>query len=392
MMNEMTLKRVYLDYAATTPVDERVLGKMLPFWSEHFGNPSSVHWLGQHSEQAIESAREQIANFIHSNPEEIIFTGCGSESDNLALRGMAHSQRKLRDANHILISPVEHPAVLQTAKRLTEEEGFELEFLPVDFHGMVDPDDLKTRIHSTTALVSVVYGNNEIGTINPIHQIGRICQEFGVPLHSDAVQAAAYLDIDVENDKLDLLSLGAHKLYGPKGVGALYVRNGWKPVPILTGGKQENGYRAGTSNVPLIVGFAEAVRLSDVERAERSDHVRCLRDLIIQAVLAGIPGSYLTGHPVDRLPNHASFVFDNLDGNHLVAILDAAGYCCSSGSACKSGNPQPSEILLGIGLPRELALGSLRVTVGKDTTKKDVMEFLEVLPEMVSRARRNFRV
>jgi cysteine desulfurase len=378
--------RTYFDYAATTPVDERVLTRMLPYFRETFGNPSSVHLVGQQAEDAIEDARRLTASLLKARPEEIVFTACGTESDNLALRGAAMAQ-KARGRNHLLISPVEHHAVLHTAHQLADHYGFEVEELEVDRYGQVDPQDVAASIRPETALVSVIYANNEIGTINPIAEIGAVCRSRGVYFHSDAVQAAAHLPMDVETDGVDLLAIGAHKFYGPKGVGALYVRRGTPILPAQTGGKQEQGLRAGTQNVPYIVGLAEALRFAQEEAAERAQRLVPLRDHLIGQVLEEIPQARLTGHPTRRLPNHASFVFEGVDGNTLLQMLDVAGFACSSGSACKTGSPQPSEVLTAIGLSRPWALGSLRVTLGQDTTAQEVAGFLQVLPELIQRAR-----
>jgi len=379
--------RIYLDYAATTPVDERVLEKMLPYFKTHFGNPSSIHICGQQADAAIEEARESVASSLSGRPEEIVFTSCGTESSNLALRGVAMARRRKTGANHILISPVEHHAVSHTAQQLGEVYGFEIEHLPVDTYGRVDPDDLRHYLRPETALVSVIYANNEIGTINPIREIGAICRVAGVPFHSDAVQAAAHLPVNVASDMVDLLAIGAHKFYGPKGVGALYVRRDTELVPSQTGGKQEEGRRAGTQNVPYIVGMAEALRLAQTEAVTWVERVTALRDHLIGGVLESVSNARLTGHPVERLPNHASFVFEGVDGNLLLMLLDTAGFACSSGSACKVGDPQPSEVLTAIGLSRSWALGSLRVTLGRETTAGQIEAFLRVLPDLVQRAR-----
>jgi cysteine desulfurase len=386
MMNSNS--KAYFDYAATTPVDSRVLERMLPYFSELFGNPSSVHIYGQQAEAALEEARETVAMGLNCRPEEVIFTSCGSESDNLALRGAAFAARQSRRANHILISPVEHHAVSRTAQQLADLHGFELEDLPVDEFGRVHAGQVADRLRPDTAVVSVMYANNEIGTINPIAEIGAVCREKGVPFHTDAVQAAAYLPVNVEALSIDLLSIGAHKFYGPKGVGALYVRKGIKLVPEQTGGSQEFGLRAGTSNIPYIAGLAEAFRLAQKEREGRTAQLIPLRDRLIGQVLEEIPDSKLTGHPTLRLPNHASFVFDGVDGNALLMMLDVAGFACSSGSACKTGDPEPSDVLTAIGLSRSWALGSLRVTLGAGTTAAQIDEFLQVLPGLVERIRK----
>ena len=384
----MIARHVYLDHAATTPADPRVLEAMLPYFRESFGNPSSIHRWGQAAEAAVEDARRSVARVLGCSPEEIVFTSCGSESDNLALRGAALAARELRQATHLLTTPVEHPAVLRTARHLAEHAGFELEMIPVDGDGRVDPKTLESRLRSGTALVSVIYANNEIGTINPIRELAAVCRARGIPFHTDAVQAASQLEVQAGELGVDLMSIGAHKFYGPKGVGALYVRQGTGLIPAQTGGSQEHGLRAGTHNVPLIVGIAEALRLTDLERQTQADHFRMLRDRLIAGVLEGISGARLTGHRTERLPNHASFVFRGLDGNALVAALDMAGYGCSSGSACKTGSPEPSEVLTATGLPREWALGSLRVTVGRRTTIADIDGLLEVLPGIVVRLRK----
>lgn len=379
---------IYLDYAASTPLDDKVTRVITNHLERVFGNPSSVHNFGQIAENAVTDARQDIADILNCLPEEIIFTGCGSESDNLALRGAALAARRERNARHILISPVEHHAVSLTAAQLAELHGFELEVLPVDEFGMVQPGEVESRLREDTALVSVIYANNEIGTINPIGEIGALCRARGVPLHSDAVQAGAYLELDVQALQVDLLALGAHKFYGPKGVGVLYVRSGTPILPSLTGGGQENGLRAGTHNVPYIAGMAAALKIAQAKRSEQAAHAAVLRDQIIKTILSVIPDSRLTGHPTQRLPNHASFAFKGVDGNALLMLLDTAGFACSSGSACKTGSPEPSDVLTAVGLSREWALGSLRVTVGKYTNQEEIEFFLETLPGLVERLRK----
>jgi cysteine desulfurase len=360
---------------------------MLPYFSKLFGNSSSVHQFGQQAEAALENSREIMAKGLNCQPKEVIFTSCGSESDNMALRGAAFAARQARDAQHILISPVEHDAVSHTAEQLASLHGFELEYLPVDEFGMVTAEAVATRLRPDTALVSVIYANNEIGTLNPIAEIGNICRSRGIPLHTDAVQAAGYHTVDVEALQVDLLSLGAHKFYGPKGVGSLYVRQGTPIVPSQTGGGQEFGLRAGTHNIPYIVGMAEAFRLSVAERQARCEHVQPLRDHLVGRVLEEIPDSRLSGHPSLRLPNHASFVFRGVDGNALLMLLDVAGFACSSGSACKTGNPEPSKVLTAMGIQADWALGSLRVTLGSSTTAAEVQTFAQALPELVAQVR-----
>ncbi len=316
-----------------------------------------MHIYGQQAEAALEQARESVAEGLNCRSDEVVFTSCGTESDNLALRGAALAVRKKNGANHILISPVEHHAVSHTARQLADLFGFELELLPVDAYGCVDPDEVRAHLRKDTALVSVMQANNEIGTINPIAEIGAICREHGVVFHTDAVQAAAYLPVDVQALNVDLLSIGAHKFYGPKGVGALYVRKGTPLFPAQTGGGQESGLRAGTQNVPYIVGLAQAFRLAQSERAARVSQVNPLRERLIGAVLEEIPGAQLTGHPQQRLPNHASFVFEGVDGNALLMMLDMAGFAVSSGSACKTGSPEPSDVLHRPGHTAHLGAG-----------------------------------
>jgi cysteine desulfurase len=378
---------IYLDYAATTPVDARVSEAMRPYFAETFGNPSSIHRYGQQAEAAVESARESVAAVLRCQPGEVLFTSCGSESDNLALRGAALARREETGADWILASRAEHHAVSKTAEQLESYYGFRVQWLDLEEDGTVSPQAIQTAISDETAVVSVMYANNEIGTVNPIAEIASLCRARDVPFHTDAVQAAAYLPVDVAALAPDLMSLGGHKFYGPKGIGALYVRKGTQLIPSQTGGGQENGLRAGTQNVPYIVGFAEALRLAEEERAERTDHVKPLRDRIIGTVLETVEDSRLTGSTDRRLPNHASFAFKGVDGNLLLTLLDSAGFACSSGSACKTGNPEPSEVMTAIGLPREWALGSLRVTLGTGSTAQEIDEFLQVLPNLVAKAR-----
>ncbi len=376
---------IYLDYAATTPVDERVLAKMMPFFREAYGNPSSIHRLGQKAEAAVDAAREKVASVLGSRPDEVIFTSGGSEADNLALRGAMMANKGT--TKWLLTAKTEHPAVSKTAVQLEKEYDFPLEWLDVDEHGVVTVESLSKAICNDTTMASVMYGNNEIGTINPIADLAKVAKANNILFHTDAVQAAAYLDVNVNTLGVDLMSLGGHKFYGPKGVGALYIRKGTKLLPHLTGGSQESSLRAGTHNVPYIVGFAEALSLAAEEREARTAHVGPMRDHIIGTVLEMISDSKLTGHPQQRLPNHASFVFKDVDGNLLLQLLDAAGFACSSGSACKTGNPEPSDVVMALGHSREWALGSLRVTLGTGTTPEHVESFLKTLPSLVDKAR-----
>jgi cysteine desulfurase len=379
--------QIYLDYAATTPVDRRVMQLMQPYFSDTFGNPSSIHRFGQVAESALENARLTIANTMRCHPEEIIFTSCGTESDNLALRGAAFLARIERGANRILITPVEHHAVSRTAQQLASLHGFELDYLPVDSYGRTSADDVAACLRPDTAIVSVIYANNEIGTINPLPEIGQLCRSRGIIFHTDAVQAAGYLALDVNSIYADLISIGAHKFYGPKGIGALYVRQGLSILSSQTGGGQEYGLRAGTQNIPYIVGMAEALRLAQSEKENRIAALQPLRDHLIGTILEEIPDTQLTGHPEQRLPNHASFIFKGVDGNTLLMLLDLEGFACSSGSACKTGNPEPSDVLTSLGITSDWALGSLRVTLGKDTTVTEIEGFLSILPKVVSKLR-----
>ena len=378
----------YLDYGATTPIDERVLTVMHPHLKSTFGNPSSLHFWGQQAERVLEQSRRSMAALLGAEPDEIIFTSCGSESDNLALRGGAFARRNAGGWNRILISPVEHPAVTNTAIQLREQSGFEVDTLPIDKTGQILVQELESLLGSDVALVSVMAANNEIGTLNPIQEIGALCQEHQIPFHTDAVQYGAHFTMDVSKLPVDMISLGAHKFYGPKGIGALYVRRGTPLLPVQTGGSQEFGKRAATENVPLIAGMVKAFQLVQEEAAQRRDHLLSLRDEIIQKVLTAVPDSKLTGAPGNaRLPNHASFVFLGLDGNLLIQVLDSEGYACSSGSACKTGNPKPSSVLTHLGYSPDWALGSLRITLGKDTTPEEVDQFLRILPGCVARVR-----
>ena len=383
---------VFLDYASTTPVDSRVIEVMLPYFDQSYGNSSSIHRLGQLADHALEESRRSIAKNIAAESNELIFTSCGSESDNLALRGVALARRAQKRTTHILISAVEHHAISNTAAQLGELQGFDIETIPVDQFGIVDPEAVKERLRDETAIVSIIAANNEIGSINPIREIGEICKSQGVPFHTDAVQSAAHLPVDVNDLNVDLLSLGAHKFYGPKGIGALYVREGTPILPTQTGGGQESNLRAGTHNIPYIVGMARAFELVQSDLEKRNAHYADIRDNLISTILKTIPESRLTGHPSKRLPNHASFAFKDVDGNSLLMMLDASGFACSSGSACKTGSPEPSEVLLAMGLPQEWSLGSLRVTLGQQTISDDIERFLDILPNLVEKARQLNRV
>lgn len=377
---------IYLDYAATTPVEPAVLEAMLPHFSESFGNPSSVHRWGQKAEKALEQARRDVAAVLNCESNEIVFTSGGTESDNYALRGAALALREAGRGRHLITSAIEHDAVLHTAKQLRDYYGFDLTILPVDAFGQVRVADVEAAIRPDTALISVMVANNEMGSIQPIEKIAALAHARQIVMHTDAVQAASQLDLDVQKLGVDLLALGAHKFYGPKGVGALYVRKGTPLVPAQTGGGHERGQRAGTPNIPYIVGLATALKLVAERREADNARYRQFRNTLIEA-LTEIPESQLTGHPTERLPNNASFAFHNIDGNELLMRLDLEGVGASSGSACKTGNPEPSGVMLALGLDPSWALGSLRLTVGRPTTEDEVQRAAETVTRVVGQMR-----
>lgn len=378
---------IYLDYAATTPVLPEVIDAMLPWFGEQFGNPGSVHRWGQKADAALNRARRDIAAVLNCAASEVVFTGAGSEADNLALRGVMMAAHIANRGNHFITTNAEHEAVLATAEQLAAHYGFDLTILPVDAFGQVSATQVAAAIRHDTVLVSVIWGNNEIGTLNDLPAIAEVCRALGVLLHSDGLQAAGQLNPDVTALGVDLLSIGAHKFYGPKGVGALYVRSGVDLLPSQTGGGQEGGLRAGTSNVPLAVGMAAAFTAAHERRDAQAAHYRHLRDMLIDGICQRIPDVRLTGHPTARLPNHASFVFRGIDGNDLLMQLDLAGIAASSGSACKTGNPEPSAVIRALGIDDEWGLGSLRLTVGRHTTESDIAFVLDTLPGIVARMR-----
>lgn len=378
------MERIYFDHAATTPVDARVLQKMLPYFSENFGNPNSQHWFGRRSVTAVDEARDLIASLIGAKPGEIYFTSGGTESDNWAIRGAAHAQAA--KGKHLIVSAVEHPAMITTAKEL-EKEGFEVSFAPVDEYGRVDVQKLKALLRSDTTFVGVMTANNEVGTVQPIAEISALCKERGILFFTDAVQAAGALKIDVKDPAVDLLSFSAHKFYGPKGVGVLYIRSGLKMGKIITGGHQERTMRGGTTNVPAIVGMAEAFRLAQEERERNAAYVSSLRDRFISRVLREIPYVKLNGHPQERLPANANFSFRYIEGESLLFSLDLAGIAVSSGSACSSGSLEPSHVLLAMGLPEGLAHGSARFSFGKDNTPAQIDYAVDKLKEIVLKLR-----
>jgi cysteine desulfurase len=379
----MPERTIYFDHAATTALDARVLDAMLPYFTTEYGNASSIYTLGRHAMQAIDSAREQVAGVLGCRPTEITFTGCGSESDNLAIKGIAYTAQK--KGNHLITSSIEHHAVLHTCQYL-ERFGFQTTYLPVDAYGMVNPDDVGRSITDQTILVSIMYANNEVGTIEPVAEIGRICRARKVPFHVDAVQAGGSLPLRVADLNADLLSLSAHKFYGPKGVGMLYARQGVRLLPQLQGGSQERGRRAGTENVAGIVGAAAALCLAQEELPRVSPRISALRDRLVTGILS-IPRSRLTGHPTERLPNNASFCFEGVEGESILLNLDLLGIAASTGSACTSGSVDPSHVLIAMGLPPEWSHGSLRLTLGKESTGADVDTLLSALPGIIEKLR-----
>jgi cysteine desulfurase len=379
-------RTIYLDHAATTPVDPAVVEAMLPLFTEGYGNASSLHHKGRQAADALEEARQTVADALGCKPREVIFTSCGTESDNLALRGVAFQQAQ-KGKRHLITSSIEHHAISHTMEQLEKRFGFEVTYLPVDEYGIVHPDEVTRAIRDDTALVSVMYANNEVGTIQPLAEIGEITRARGVPFHTDAVQAGGTLDLNVDRLNVDLMSLSAHKFYGPKGVGVLYARRKSKFWPMQTGGAQERRRRAGTENIPYIVALATALDLAQGRAEEENKRLIGLRDSLIAGVLERVPEAALTGHPTQRLPNSASFVFKYIEGEGILLNLDALGICGSSGSACTSASLEPSHVLQAMGIPIEVAHGSLRLTLGKSNTQEDVDFVVEHLPDVVHKLR-----
>ena len=378
------MRRIYLDYAATTPTHPEVMKAMLPFFTEVFGNPSSIYSYGQEAKAAIEEAKIKVAELIGARDEEIVFTSGGTEADNFAIKGVAYASK--HQGNHIITSSIEHHAVIETCKFL-ETRGFSITYLPVDEYGLVDPGDVKKAITDKTILITVMHANNEMGTIEPIAEIGRIAREAGIYFHTDAVQTVGHIPVDVNECRLDLLSMSAHKLYGPKGVGALYIRKGTKLIPFMHGGEQERRRRASTENIPGIVGFAKAVELAQQEINEGAERLTCLRDQLTKGLLERIDHVRVNGHPLRRLPNNINVSVDFVEGESMLLNLDLEGICASTGSACSSSSLEASYVLLAMGLSHEQAHGSLRFTLGKWTTGEEIGRVLEVLPRIVVRLR-----
>ena len=376
---------IYFDHAATTPVDKRVLDKMIPYFTENFGNANSQHVFGRNAIKVVDEARDTIAKLIGAKPNELYFTSGGTEADNWALRGIADARKE--KGKHIIINPLEHAAMLTTAKDL-EKQGFEIEYMKVDEFGFVDLDALKTSMRDDTILVCSMMANNEIGTIEPIKEITEIAHSKNALMFTDAVQAAGVLDINVKDLGVDLMSMSSHKIYGPKGIGALYVRNGVKISSIITGGHQERMKRGGTTNVPSVVGFAEAFKLAIAEREENFEYVSMLRDRFIKGVTENIPFIKLNGPKENRLPANADFSFHYIEGESILFSLDLAGIAVSSGSACSSGSLEPSHVLLAIGVPEAIAHGSIRFSFGKHNTVEEIDYAVETLKTAVENLRK----
>ncbi|MFH1451102.1 MAG: cysteine desulfurase family protein [bacterium] len=384
MKTEKNTRKVYLDYAATTPLDTRALKAMLPYFSQEFGNTMSLHTIGQQARAALETSREIIADLINADPEEIIFTSSATESNNLALKGIAWANKER--GRHIIISAIEHACVVESSQWL-KSQGFAVTVIPVDRYGLVNPKDVEKAIRKDTILVSIIHASNEIGTIEPISQIGRICRERGVYFHTDASQSFGKILINVKRIPVDLLTASSHKIYGPKGAALLFVRQGVKISPLLSGGGQETGLRSSTINVPAIVGFAEAAKISHKEMKKEGERLKKLRIQLIAGVLGSIEGSYLNGHPQKRLANNASFRFDFIEGESLIISLNRMGISASTGSACSSSKLEPSHVLLAIGLAPHQAHGSLRISLGRATKPADINYVLTCLQTSVARLR-----
>ncbi len=379
---------VYLDHSASTPTDPRVMAAMMPYFTEIYGNASSAHRFGRQAEAAIEAARETVARTLNAKPSEIVFTSGGSESDNLALRGVAWWARQYNKGNHLITMPIEHSAVSKTMAQMASVMEFEQTILPVDHNGLVDVEDLGEALRPDTALATIMYANNEIGTVEPLPVLAACAHNRGTLFHTDAVQAAGQLPLDVEALGVDMLSISAHKFYGPKGVGALYVRDGVELIPSQSGGSHEEGRRAGTSNTPFIVGLAKALEIAYAELDENNAHYRAMRDRLIEGILRRVPDSLLSGHPEQRLPAHASFVFDGVDSSLLVMHLDMKGVAASGGSACKTGNPEPSGVLMAMGYNEQEAIGGLRLTVGRQTSEADIEYAVDTVVDCVETVRK----
>jgi len=378
------MKRIYLDNAATTALSPKVLEAMMPYLTEIYGNASSPHWFGQEARRGVEAAREKLAKALGADPSEIVFTGGGTESDNTALFGAAEKYKK--KGNHIITTNVEHHAVLHTCEAL-EKRGYEVTYLPVDEYGLVTPEQVAAAITDKTILASIMFANNEVGTIMPIPEIAKVCREKGVLLHTDAVQAVGHIPVNVKEMGIDMLSLSAHKFHGPKGVGALYLKKGVRLPSYVVGGEQEKGRRAGTENVAGVVGLGAAIELAVANMAENSARMTRLRDKLISGIFETIPEVKLNGHPAKRLPNNANVSIKYIEGESILLMLDMHGIAASSGSACTSGSLDPSHVLLALGLPHEVAHGSVRMSLSDDTSEEEIDFVLKALPEIVKKLR-----
>lgn len=383
----MNKPSIYMDHAASTPTDPRVVEAMLPYFTEIYGNASGMHRQARASARALDDARQQVADVLGCSPREVVFTACGTESDNLAIRGAAWAQKLAGKGQHLITTPIEHHAVSHTFDQLCDKFGFEQTVVPVDKFGVVNPADIEAAIRPDTVLVSVMMANNEVGSVQPVAEIGAITRAKGIIFHTDAVQAAAYQPLNVDDLNVDLLAISGHKIYAPKGVGILYVRKNTPLLPALTGGGHEHNRRPGTENVPYIVGIAAALTLIEANRAAENARVAALRDRLIAGVLGAVPGSQLTGHPANRLPNNASFVFEGCEADAILMHLDLAGVQAASGSACTTGMPTASHVLTAMGVPFELALSALRLSLGRQTTDADIDTVLALLPEIVQKIR-----
>ena len=378
------MDKIYLDHAATTPVKPEVLEAMMPYFTQSFGNPSSIYQVAQINKKAIDEAREMIAKHLGANTNEIFFTSGGTEADNWAIKGIVEANKN--KGNHIITTKIEHHAVLHTCEYL-EKQGFEVTYLDVNEEGVINLEELKAAIKDTTILISIMYANNEVGTIMPIKEIGAIAKERGIAFHTDAVQAIGQVCINVKEQNIDALSLSGHKIYGPKGIGVLYIRRGLRITNLIHGGAQERGRRAGTENVPAIVGLAKAIELAYTDFEAKNERIKNLRDRLMNGILETIPYSKLNGSSTNRLANNVNIGFEFVEGESLLLLLDMNGVAASSGSACTSGSLDPSHVLLALGLPHEKAHGSLRLTLGESTTEEDVDYVLEKLPGIVQRMR-----
>jgi cysteine desulfurase len=378
------MKRIYVDYAATTPVHPYVVKAMVPYFSEIYGNPSSIHSCGQEAKTAVEASRTKLARFIGAKTEEIVFTSGGTESDNFAIKGVAYANKSR--GNHIIVSRIEHHAVLEPCHFL-EKQGFKVSYLPVDKYGLVDPDEVKKAITPKTILVSIMHASNEVGTVQPIAEIGKITRDSGVYLHTDAVQTVGHLPVNTKELNVDLLSLSGHKLYGPKGIGAIFIRKGTRIVPFMHGGGQEDGRRGSTYNVPGIVGLGKAIEIAESEMGEEARRLTLFRDLLIKELSDKIEFTHLNGHPSQRLPNNINVSIDFVEGEATLLSLDFEGICASTGSACSSESLEPSHVLTAMQVPAEEARCSLRFSLGKWTSEDEIRIVIQVLPGIITKLR-----